>query len=220
MSIKVKICGLKTTDDIEAITQEGADYAGFVYHHKSPRHIELQEAANLVSKLPDYIKAVIVTVNPDDDLLRKILAMNPLPDFIQLHGNESADRITKIKSILPDVGVIKAISVRDSNDVKRANEFYELVDFLLFDAKPKDNNSLAGGNGISFDWSVMDDDSVRDSIKISWFLSGGLNKDNVREAILRTKAKMIDLSSGVEEKAGVKSASMIKEFMEIVRNES
>lgn len=209
---KIKICGLNDESAVRAVIKAGADYAGFVHYPKSPRHLLVEKAAQLKSLLPESIKSVMVLVNPNDELLAEI-ASEMQPDFFQLHGEESPKRLIEIRKKFPQIKIIKAISVRDSADIKIAENYYDVCDFLLFDAKPTSGKMMHGGNGIAFDWNIL----AGYASNKNWFLSGGLNSGNVAQAIKISAAKMIDVSSGVERSAGVKDAGMIEEFVKAVR---
>lgn len=208
MTVAVKICGLNNEDAIIAAANAGADYAGFVHFEKSPRHVSLSTAANLIAQLPSTIRSVMVLVNPDDALLSEI-ANIVKPRFFQLHGDESPGRLREIKRLFPTIGLIKAVSVSNAQEVMISNAFYGSADMMLFDAKALKESTLPGGNGITFDWSILHDADIR----LPWFLSGGLTPENVVDAIRATDAKMIDVSSGVERTAGVKDAALIDAFV-------
>ena len=249
--VSIKICGLSAEETVLAAVNAGADFIGFVYYPKSPRHVSIEKAANLKKLLPPTVRSVMVLVNPDDNLLIKI-ATQVQPDYIQLHGDETVERLQEISkkiNSMPSltselmsveiqndkdwiasatprndkrIGIIKAISVKTADDIKYAEKFAEVADYLLFDAKPTDKNMLRGGNGISFNWELLVNKSMdsrfRGNDKDNWFLSGGLNASNVKDAIKKTGAKFIDVSSGVESSAGVKDIKMIEEFVKAVNN--
>lgn len=212
MMIAIKICGLSDETSVRAVIKSGADYAGFVHYQKSPRHVSISQAAYLKSLLPSSIKSVMVLVNPNDELLAEI-ATNMQPDFFQLHGDETPERLREIHKNFPQIKLIKAITVQNSEDIKKSENFYDVADFLLFDAKPSSDNMMHGGNGISFDWSVL----AGNAPTKNWFLAGGLNVQNIKEALMITSARFIDVSSGVESSAGVKDAGMIEEFVKVAR---
>ena len=132
-------------------------------------------------------------------------------DILQLHGDESPERVLTIKAVY-GLPVMKAFSVRTADDLKRVEAYIGIADRFLFDAKPPKGSDLPGGNGVSFDWSLLSwlDDSV------DYMLSGGLNKANIAEALAITKAPGIDASSGVESVPGVKDVAMIDEFFDAV----
>jgi phosphoribosylanthranilate isomerase len=214
MAVSAKICGLTSEDAVKAVIAAKADYAGFVYFPTSPRHIPLQRAAELKALLPPQIRSVSVLVDPDDALLEQVQSqLNPA--YVQLHGKESPERLRGIRMAFPKLKLIKAIRVRSSDDVAQANGFIDIADMLMFDAKPPEMPGiLPGGNGLAFDWALL----KHRSFILPWFLSGGLNADNVAEAIRQTGARMVDVSSGVESSPGVKDPALIQAFIEAVRN--
>lgn len=210
MKPDIKICGLKTAEAIDRALQRGATHIGFIFFEKSPRYIEPDLAGKLAEAARGKAKIVAVVVDPTNDDLDEIVALLR-PDMIQLHGDESPERVLTIKAVY-GLPVMKAFSVRTAGDLKRVEAFVGIADRFLFDAKPPKGSELPGGNGISFDWSLLSwlDDSV------DYMLSGGLNKDNIAEALAATKAPGIDTSSGVETAPGVKSVAMIDEFFDAV----
>jgi len=210
MKPDIKICGLKTAEAIDRALARGATHIGFIFFEKSPRYIEPDLAGRLAEAARGKAKIVAVTVNPTNDDLDEIVALLR-PDMIQLHGDESPERVLTIKAVY-GLPVMKAFSVRTSDDLKRVEAYIGIADRFLFDAKPPKGSELPGGNGVSFDWSVLDwlDGSV------DYMLSGGLNKDNIADALIITKAPGIDVSSGVESAPGAKSVAMIDEFFDAV----
>jgi len=210
MKPDIKICGLKTAETIDSALKRGATHIGFIFFEKSPRYIEPDVAGRLADAVRGKAKIVAVTVNPTNDDLDEIVALLR-PDIIQLHGDESPERVLTIKAVY-GLPVMKAFSVRTSDDLKRVEAYIGIADRFLFDAKPPKGSELPGGNGVSFDWSLLDwlDGSV------DYMLSGGLNKDNIADALIITKAPGIDVSSGVESAPGAKSVAMIDEFFDAV----
>lgn len=210
MNIKAKICGITTIEAVQALNDGGADYAGFVFFHRSPRNVTAQKAKELSLQLDPSIKTVAVMVDPSNDEIDEILK-HFKPDYIQCHGNESTERIydLHIRYALP---VIKAIAVRSSDDVARGVSYSNTADMILFDAKVPDSN-LPGGNGLSFDWSLLREREF----KTKWFLSGGINIQNVEEAVKISGAHMVDVSSSLESEPGIKDPELIKEFMRVVK---
>lgn len=205
----VKICGLSTAPTLEAAIGAGADMAGFVFHEKSPRHIDLDAARSLGALASGRIKKVALTVDADDDALDAVVeALSP--DYLQLHGSESPARVEAVKARF-GLPAIKAIGVATENDVRKAKEF-AAADIVLFDAKPAPGAGLPGGAGVVFDWRLL-----RNISAISWMLSGGLSAENLAEAFEATGAPGVDVSSGVESARGVKDISRIKAFIGAAR---
>lgn len=210
--VAIKICGLSTQATVQAAVNAGADFIGFVCYQKSLRHVAVSRAAELKKLMPESVKSVIVLVNPNDELLAEI-ATQMQPDFFQLHGDETVERLQEIRNKYPQIGIIKAIPVQTADDINFAEEFAKAADYLLFDKKPTDKNMVRGGSGIPFDWELL----ANKKFAKEWFLSGGLNAKNVADAIKKTGAKFVDVSSGVESSAGVKDVKMIEEFVKAVR---
>ncbi|PDT06448.1 phosphoribosylanthranilate isomerase [Rhizobium chutanense] len=210
MKPDIKICGLKTPEAIDRALKRGATHIGFIFFEKSPRYIEPDLAGKLAEPARGKAKIVAVVVDPTNDELDEIVALLK-PDILQLHGNESPEHVLTIKALY-GLPVMKVFSVRTADDLKRVEAYIGIADRFLFDAKAPKGSELPGGNGISFDWSLL---SWLDG-SIDYMLSGGLNKDNVVNALANTKARGIDVSSGVESAPGVKSVAMIDEFFDAV----
>ena len=208
--IEIKLCGLKEPSHIEAAFTLGIKYLGFVFFEKSPRFIKNETAKSLISLTPPGIMKVGLFVNPSDDCLNSISGLNL--DMIQLHGSESIDRVKEIKSKF-NFSLIKAIGIREKKDLDLVESYSEVADHLLIDAKPSPNSSLPGGNGIKFDWTILE----KKSWDFSWFLAGGLNANNITKALSMTKAKKVDLSSGVEDSKGKKSINKITSFVKKIK---
>ena len=209
--IRVKICGLTRPEDVSAVADAGAAYAGFVFFPKSPRNVTIEQARHLAVEVPVGVAKVALVVNADDALLDAITAAVPL-DILQLHGSESPKRVSEVRSRY-GLPVMKAVGVADQEDVAALDLYAEVADLILVDAKPPKNADLPGGNGVSFDWRLI---SARRWSK-PWMLAGGLTPDNVAEAIALTGAKQVDVSSGVETAPGVKDAGVIQEFIQATR---
>lgn len=210
MKPDIKICGLKTEEAVDRAVARGATHIGFIFFPKSPRNIEPALAGELADRARGRAKIVAVTVNADTDDLDEIIDQVK-PDFLQLHGNETPERILTLKALY-GLPVIKAFSIRDADDLARVDPYIGVADRFLFDAKPPKGSELPGGNGVSFDWYLLQ--SLDGSV--DYMLSGGLNKDNVGPALALTKAPAIDISSGVESTPGVKDPGMIDAFFDAV----
>lgn len=212
LKIQAKICGINHPDALRAALDGGARYIGLVFFPRSPRHVELAIAADLARMVGTGTRTVGLFVDPADALLDETIARVPL-DMIQLHGEENPARVADIRARY-GLPVMKALKVADEADLEAASAYLPVVDRLLFDAKPPKNvaNMLPGGNGLSFDWRLL---AGRRWDK-PWMLSGGLDPANVAEAIAITGADAVDVSSGVEERPGVKSVARIRDFLAAV----
>lgn len=210
MSIGVKICGLRDRDAMSAAIEAGASHYGLVFFGRSSRNVTLDEAAGLATFARGRITSVALTVDADNALIDRIAA-GVRPDMLQLHGNETPERVVEIRSAT-GLPIIKAISVDGPGDTSRARSYEDVADLILFDAKaPKATaDALPGGNGLTFDWRLLE--PVRG--KLRFMLSGGLTPDNVAEAIRLTGAEMVDVSSGVESAPGWKDPALIRRFIE------
>lgn len=210
--ISVKICGLTAPEHVRAAVEAGARYIGFNFFPKSPRYAPIAQAAALASDVPVGVAKVALAVNFSDAQLDKIVAGVPL-DMLQLHGAESPERVAEVKSRY-GLPVIKAIGVAEAEDLAAIDLYSDVADQLLVDAKPPKNSELPGGNGLPFDWRLL---AGRKYWRTPWMLSGGLNPDNVAEAIRMTGAKQVDVASGVESAPGVKDPGLIRSFIEAAR---
>ena len=214
MSVKTKICGLNDAQSVKEAIAGQAYFVGFVFYDQSPRNVTAAEAAKLCEAVPKTIFKVGVFVNPNDQTLDAVLSNIKL-DYIQLHGNESVDRISDIKA-RSGVRIIKAVSVSEQKDILSATKFTGVADWVLFDAKPPATlkEALPGGNAISFDWNML---SIKSAISpaLPWILSGGLDINNLKEAVGISGANAVDVSSGVESAYGKKNPYLIREFLEL-----
>jgi phosphoribosylanthranilate isomerase len=208
VTVKVKICGVRTPAILDAAVSAGADYVGLVLFSKSPRNLSLEQAAGLAKAARDRVRSVAVMVDPDDDLIDAV-AERIRPDILQLHGTETPDRVAALKA-RTGLPAIKAIPVSEAADVALAGA-YEAADQILFDAKAAPGAMLPGGNGVVFEWSILT------RARTPFALSGGLHPGNVADAVRQTGAAMVDVSSGVETAPGVKDASLITQFVAAAR---
>lgn len=207
MDIRVKICGLKEPEHIAAAVDSGAAYIGLVFYPKSPRHVEIAEAARLALLVPPGVAKVALTVNATDADLDAITAAVPL-DMLQLHGAESPERVAEVRARY-GLPVMKAVGVAEQADLAAIETYGKVADQLLVDAKPPKGAALPGGNGLAFDWRLV----AKKYWPCPWMLAGGLTPDNVAEAIRLTGARQVDVSSGVESAPGVKDADLIRAFI-------
>lgn len=205
--IRVKICGLRTLADVDAVARAGAAYCGLVFFAKSPRHLTIAAARELALAAPLGLAKVALTVNADDATLDAITEAMPL-DMLQLHGHESPDRVAEVRARY-GLPVMKAVGVADEGDLAAVFDYSLVADQILIDAKPPKDAVLPGGNGLAFDWRLV---AQRRWLR-PWMLAGGLTPENVAEAIRLTNARQVDVSSGVESAPGVKDPAKIHAFV-------
>lgn len=211
MPAKAKICGLSTPETVNAALEGQAAMIGFVFFHKSPRRVTAEAAARLAEPARGCTPIVAVTVDPDDGAVDEI-ARTLRPDLIQLHGKETPARAAAIAA-RSGAGIIKAISVSEPADLAAAGAYEGVVQHLMFDAKPPKGSDLPGGVGARFDWDMLKDRRFARP----WFLAGGLDPWNVADAVARSGAPLVDVSSGVERGPGLKDPALISAFLDAVR---
>lgn len=209
MPLDIKICGLKTPDAVEAALAGGATHLGFIFFPPSPRNVLPAEAAALREPAQGRAKAVAVTVDADDAALDAVVAA-VRPDLLQLHGKEAPERVAAVKARY-GLPVMKALSLREAADLGKVAPYRRVADHLLFDAKPPAGAKLPGGNGVSFDWTILA------GYEKPYVLSGGLHAGNLAEALRIARPTGLDVSSGVERAPGVKDAGLIEQFFRAVR---
>ena len=207
---EIKICGITNLACMKAAIDSEVEYIGLVFFDKSPRHVSFNNTKDLLKIRNNYSKIVALTVDPDDILLSQIMDFIK-PDLIQLHGQETPERCKEIKSKF-DISIIKGIGIKNKQQLAISKAEFELVsDILLLDAPSSD---LPGGNGNSFNWNILRDYNF----KKKWMLAGGINLSNVKDALETANPPVIDVSSGVEVKKGIKCPELIKEFVTKCRN--
>ena len=213
MPVKVKICGIKTPEALQAALAARADLIGLVFYPPSPRSLAPEVAAELAELARGHATIVALIVDADDALIERIVRAVD-PDMLQLHGAETPERIAEITRRWGKP-VIKAVKVETGTDAAQALTYAGVAQLILFDAKaPKDlAGALPGGNGLAFDWHLLD--GVKDDVP--FMLSGGLTPENVGDAIAATGATVVDVSSGVETAPGVKSPDLIRRFIDAAR---
>ncbi len=207
----VKICGLSTPESLEAAISARADMAGFVFFAPSPRNISFERARDLGAQAHGRVTKVALTVDADDVTFEQIVATLK-PDLLQLHGKEMPARAAELSRRF-SLPVMKAIGISAAADLAAIAAYESVVDRVLFDAKPPKGAVLPGGNGQAFDWTILRDVQTEKP----WMLSGGLDADNVAEAIRITGARGVDVSSGVESAPGVKDPRRIAAFVAAAR---
>jgi phosphoribosylanthranilate isomerase len=211
MALLVKICGLKTPEALDAALDGGADLVGFVFFPPSPRHLGLLEAARLSARAVGRARTVALSVNAEDTTLDAIVE-TVRPDMLQLHGTEPPERVAALKErfALP---VMKAIPVETAADLAAVPAYAAVADWLIFDARAPRAATRPGGLGKPFDWHLLQDVALARP----YMLSGGLDADNVGEALRITTAPAVDVSSGVERAPGEKDPEKILAFIRAAR---
>ncbi|MBD8677201.1 phosphoribosylanthranilate isomerase [Sphingomonas sp. CFBP 13720] len=209
MPITAKICGLSTPATLAAALTGGASHVGFVFFPPSPRHVGFDVAAGLTGQVPPHVARVGVFVDPDDALLDGAVAAAKLTT-IQLHKT-APPRVAAIRARFA-LDLWAAVAIKTRADLDGARAYAGAADRILYDAKTPDGATLPGGMGVRFDWALLDGFAHPQR----WALSGGLDAANVGEAIRRTRAPLVDVSSGVETAPGVKDATRIAAFLRAV----
>jgi phosphoribosylanthranilate isomerase len=200
--VKVKICGLTNYEDAAAALDMGADILGFNFYEKSPRFIKPEDAVQIIDKLPAFIDTAGVFVNASLDNIHRTINTCQL-NWVQMHGDETVQFCELLRSL--NVKTMKAIRVKDQNDIRKAEDYF--TDAILLDAFDPEKY---GGTGLTFDWNIIG--HIRKRI----FLAGGINPDNVVEAV-EHGVYGIDICSGIEESPGKKDHKKMKQIFENIR---
>jgi phosphoribosylanthranilate isomerase len=211
MPLSIKICGLKTPQALDVALDSGADLAGFVFFPPSPRHLGLEAARALGQRVQGRARKVALTVDATDDTLLDIIAALK-PDMLQLHGIETPERVVAVRTRF-GLPVMKALPIAERKDLSPVRQYAQVVDRLIFDARPPKDATRPGGLGRAFDWTLLKDINIG----VPFMLSGGLYADNVAEALRITRAPGVDVSSGVERTPGEKDADKIRTFIRAAR---
>ncbi len=212
MAVSAKICGVRRPEILDAAVAHGAAAIGLVFFPRSPRNVSLGEAASLAAAAPRGITVVGLFVDPPVETLETMLETIRI-DLLQLHGSESPAQVAEIKR-RTGRPVMKAIKVSEAEDLALADDYAEIADRLLFDAKAPaaGGDFMPGGNALSFDWRILGGRGW----SLPWMLSGGLTPENVAEAVRTSGAPAVDVSSGVETGPGVKDPGRIAAFLAAV----
>ncbi|MBL6785034.1 MAG: phosphoribosylanthranilate isomerase [Rickettsiales bacterium] len=210
-NLNIKICGIKDFATAKHIEDLGVKFIGFVNYHKSPRNISMQDYAVIASKLNEDTNTVIVCVNPDDSYIAQLIEVYK-PNYLQIHGDISLQRVRAIKEKF-GLKLIIASSYSELTQLK-IDKLEQFCEFILIDSVIQSGNTEYGGTGENFDWYKLKE------FKFSkpYFLSGGLNINNVKDALDITSCEYIDLSSGLEVIKGIKSNEKITEFINYLKN--
>lgn len=202
----IKICGIKTSEILEAAIEAGADMVGFMHFQRSPRHIDIDTLQTLISEARGRVETCVVLVNPDNSLVMEVAALSP--DWIQLHGPETPHRCEAIRDEA-GIAILKAVPIGGPEDVAQLAEFADSADRLLLDAKPPKGADRPGGLGVAFDWDLLKGIDP----ELSFMLSGGLTPETVAQAVKSVRPFGIDASSGLETAPGQKDAGLIAAFI-------
>ncbi|MGP0094297.1 MAG: phosphoribosylanthranilate isomerase [Xanthobacteraceae bacterium] len=211
MALTVKICGLKTHEALDVALDAGADLVGFVFFPPSPRNVEPPAARALGRSVAGRAGKVALTVDAEDALFEQIVE-TLAPDLLQLHGQETPQRVAAVKARF-GIPVMKAIAVEAQADLAAVDRYIAVADRLLFDARAPREATRPGGLGKPFDWRLL---RTLDP-GIPFMLSGGLDPGNVAEALSITRAPGVDVSSGVERVPGEKDLDKIRAFVRAAR---
>lgn len=203
MRTRVKICGITTPEDGLAAALAGADAIGLVFYDKSPRGVDMEGADAICRALPPFITKVALFVDATDDRIRQVMQSLPI-DMLQFHGDECS-----VDCSLYGRPYIKSVSMREGVNVAAYSRTYQDAAGLLLDTQ---SESAKGGTGQRFDWGLFPSDVDKPLI-----LAGGLDPENVYEAVQRTRPYAVDVSSGVEQDKGIKDADKIIRFIQEVR---
>ncbi|MES2289981.1 MAG: phosphoribosylanthranilate isomerase [Pseudomonadota bacterium] len=203
MPVHTKICGLSTPETLDAALAGGASHVGFVFFAKSPRNVTPEQAAALVARTAGRARTVGLFVDAEASFIDAARRQTRI-DVVQLHGSETPAFAAALGG-----EVWKAIPVRTGADLAVAADYRGAVPRILYDAKPPKGADLPGGTGMRFDWKLL----TGHSHPLPWILAGGLDADNVAEAVRVTGASMLDVSSGVESAPGVKDVDKIGAFL-------
>lgn len=207
--MQVKLCGFRQEDSLLSALNYRPDYVGFVFYQKSLRYISPKDCLALAGLVPKSTSKVAIVVNANIGLLKEIYqSLNP--DYFQLHGSEDPNYISQVKGAFPDVKIIKAFALSDEDNLPDLTNYDSCCDLYLFDSKTAEY----GGSGTRFDWNLLD----KIETNKSWFLSGGINIDNIDLVLKNPNVKMVDISSGIEEERGVKSSKLISQIMQKIKN--
>jgi phosphoribosylanthranilate isomerase len=213
VSVLAKICGLSTAETIAVAVEGGAGMVGFNFYAPSPRAVTPEQAGALTRNVPSGVDRVGLFVDADDTAIGTAIAQAAL-DILQLHGSETPARVAELKQKFK-LPAMKAIKLSSAADLDEARRYDTVADWLLFDAKVPEgmNGALPGGNGLAFDWQLL----AGKTFRRPWLLSGGLDADNLAEAVRTSGAHAVDVSSGVESAPGFKDARRIRAFLDVAR---
>ncbi|HCF27391.1 MAG TPA: phosphoribosylanthranilate isomerase [Cyanobacteria bacterium UBA11049] len=203
--MRVKICGIKQPEQGKAIAIAGATALGFICVPSTPRYVTKQQIRAVVEQLPKQIDRIGVFANSSVEDICQIVDAGLTG--VQLHGDESPEFCHQLRSMLPEVEIIKALRIKNSQALEQAQVYFSSVDTLLLDAY---NPQMLGGTGATLDWQTLQQFQPG----CPWLLAGGLTPDNVLDALKQVNPNGIDLSSGVERAPGDKDLDKVARLFE------
>ena len=202
MRVRVKICGITRIEDALCAVENGADAIGLVFYKPSPRNVQIEQAIEIASRVPAFVSVVGLFVNAEADFVRNVISQVKL-DLLQFHGDELPEECASYG--LP---FIKAIRVKSDTNLVQCAKDFSASKALLLDTF---TDGVAGGTGHVFDWNL-----IPAALDKPVILAGGLNAQNVAQAISQVKPYAVDVSGGVEKSKGIKDAAKIAAFMQQV----
>ena len=199
MQMELKICGINSQEIIEEIVKNGGcKYLGFVFYPSSPRNVSIEQSKKLTSIVPDHIKKVAVLVKPENSFVKKIKDQF---DYLQIYDT-SPSKVKELK-LISDKKIIQAIKVKKKEDINSYKQYIGIADEFLFDSSGMEKS-------FSFNWDYLRNIEIE-----GWFLAGGININNLKEA--SKISQKIDISSGLEDNPGKKSIQKVSDFLLKVR---
>ncbi len=197
--MKIKICGFTQAQNARDAAMLGIDAIGLVFYEKSPRHVDINQALDIVHALPPFINRVGLFVNADSHFIDEVLCEVPL-DTLQFHGDETPEQCAQYA-----MPFVKALRVKEQTNIIQLAQDYQQASGLLLDAY---HPSSYGGTGDQFDWSLANVE-----IDLPIILAGGLTPDTAHQAVSQVNPYALDVSSGVESAKGIKDIEKIKQFI-------
>ncbi|VXD13173.1 N-(5'-phosphoribosyl)anthranilate isomerase [Planktothrix serta PCC 8927] len=206
--MRIKICGITQPDQGCAIAQLGATMLGFICVPASPRYVTSEQIRRILQDLPISIQTIGVFANASLDQIYQTVIETGLTG-VQLHGHESPDFCDRLRQLLPEIELIKALRIKSPATLVQTQDYFNQVDVLLLDAY---HPQQLGGTGQTLDWQSLQQFNP----PCSWFLAGGLTPNNIQEALQQLKPDGIDLSSGVERSPGDKDLAKVRLLFQVI----
>lgn len=196
--VRIKMCGMTKAQDIAHAVALGVDAIGLIFYPKSPRHVSVEQAKKLVRDVPAFLNVVAVLVNPHSTLVKEIIEELPI-QYLQFHGQESPEFCSQFKK-----QYIKAIPANSKDQIEKLSAEHRYASAILLDTP----STAHGGTGLSFNWQV-----IPDKLDKPLILAGGLNANNVKEAVTGHSIYAVDVCSGVEVSPGIKDHDKMSQFV-------